>query len=104
MARPCAGKDPLLPCFNYMESNIAGMLGTGSLLKEGRGGRKWFTKPLPSLPVKAGLVLFENYCKTKESGSLANTCAFSNNVISFLLSLKKSCANYYMQNFIVRFL
>lgn len=49
MVRPCAGKDPLSPCFNYIESNIAGMLGTGSLLKEGKGGRNRFTKSLPSL-------------------------------------------------------
>lgn len=86
MVRPCAGKDLRSPCFNYMESNIAGMLGTGSLLKEGEGGRKWFCPPSP---VKAGLVLFENYCKTKESGSLAKSCVFGNNVISFLLSLTK---------------
>lgn len=90
MVRPCAGKDPFLPCFNYMESNIAGMLGTGSLLKEGKGGKSGLQSPCPPLPVKASLVLLENHCKTKESGSLANSCVFSN-TDSFFSPLTKLC-------------
>lgn len=60
--------------------------------KEGESG---FQSSCSPLPVKASLVLLENYCKTKESGSLANSCVFSNNVISFFY-LEQSCANYYM--------
>lgn len=39
MVRPCVGKDPLSPFFNYLESNNAGMLGKGSLLNKSMGGR-----------------------------------------------------------------
>jgi len=51
MVRPCAGKELLSPCFNYMESNIAGMLGTGSLLKERK--ESGLQSRLPSLASKS---------------------------------------------------
>lgn len=38
MAKPCAGKNTHSPCFNYMESNIAGMSGIVSLLNSGGEG------------------------------------------------------------------
>ena len=53
-------------------------------------------------PVKDGLVLFENHCKTKESGRLANSRVFGNNVICFFL--QQSRADYYTLDFMVRFL
>ena len=75
-----------------------------AFIERGKGREKVVYKAL-ALPRlwKAALFLFENYCKTKESGSLANSCVFSNNVISFLFSFTKAVLTI-MCSFIVRFL
>lgn len=49
-----------------MESNIAGMLGTGSLLKEGKGAREWLTEPRPSFARESWPRPFEYWVKQKK--------------------------------------
>lgn len=82
MEKPCSGKDPLTPCSNYMESNIAGMLRHRVFIERGKRGGATKLLLFPS-PEKAGIVLFKNNCKTKDSGSLANSCVFRNNELFF---------------------
>lgn len=60
-------------------------------IERGKRGESGLQSPCPPLPVKAGLVLLQNHCKTKESGSLANSCVFSNTAISFFIPLTKLC-------------
>lgn len=88
LVRPCPGRDPRSPCFNYMESYIAGTGGNKSLLNEGKGGR---TRFMPCASVKPGLVLLKHRSKSKESGMLANGGVLNNNVISLIFSKTILC-------------
>lgn len=62
--------------------------------REGKGREKVVYKALasPSPLWKPASFLFENNCKTKESGSLANVRVFGNDVISFFFL--QNCDKY----------